>query len=83
MVRSRAPIRYITQSGRAGWAGDDEGSGGEGGDDSCGDGEAGDNGCGDDSSGAGDGSDGGDWMVKAPTALQALWLLEPLALTFQ
>ncbi len=76
MVRSRAPPRYIAQLGRVNWAtsGGDDGCGD--GDDGCGDGEA-------DSSGGSDGSDGGDSVVKAPTALQALWLLELLALTFQ
>ncbi len=66
MVRSRAPIRYIVQSGSVDWAGDGEGGGGEGGGDGWSDGK------GDGGSGGGDDSDGGDAVVKAPTALQVL-----------
>ena len=83
MVRSKAPTRYITQPGVACWAGSGGlGGGGLGGGD-CGAG----GGLGDDSGiGGGLGDDSGagcDSVVKAPTALQALCVLEPLALTFQ
>ncbi len=86
MVRSRAPTIYIAQSGKVGWAEASVGNGG-GGDDGCGgvgDGSGG-GGCsgGSDSSGAEDGLGSGNSVMKAPTALQALWLPEPLALTFQ
>ena len=91
MTRNKAPIRYTIQSGVAGaWAGgggiggSTAGTGGAGGGtgdiaDGCGgigniiDGDAG---------GDTDGAEG-DSVVKAPTALQALWVLELIALTFQ
>lgn len=78
-VRSRPPIRYFTQSGIVGWEG--AGGGGDGGDDSS-DG-AGDGGFGGDDSSGDDDSEGGDSVVKAPIALQALQVSEPPALTFQ
>ena len=62
MVRSRPPIRYITQPGMVGW-GRGEGGGGAGGGAGVGSDLLG----GDDSDGG-----GGDAVVKAPTALQAL-----------
>jgi len=91
MVRDRTPIRYITQLGAiASWAGD--GAGGVGGSDGGGgvgtDGDGGGVG-GIAGSGAGDitggGTDGvgGDSVVKALTALQALLVSELIALTFQ
>ena len=83
MVRSRPPIRYFTQSGIVGWG--DAGGGGGGGDDEDGDGEDedGEDGDGEDDSSGDDDSDGGDSVVKAPMALQALQVLELPALTFQ
>ena len=70
IVRSKAPTRYITQSGVACWAGGGGGLGGGG------------SGTGIEVGGVGS-SAGGDSVVKAPTALQALEVLEPIALTFQ
>ena len=69
MVRSKAPIRYITQSGVTGvWAGDSvAGGGGNGGETGAG----------------GGGGVGAELVTKAPTALQALWVSELTALTFQ
>ena len=74
MVRSRPPTRYFTQSGIVGGdgAGGDGGGGGSGGDNDADDNFAGD-----------DDSEGGVSVVKAPTALQLLWVLDPIALTFQ
>lgn len=123
MVRSRAPIRYITQSGVVGaWAGVAVTGGGNGGGNGCGsgvsmvssigtgawgtagvsdgsgggapngsdvsggvagssaEGIAGDAGCG---VSGGTGGAGGDSVVKAPTALQALRVSELIAATFQ
>jgi hypothetical protein len=94
MTRSKAPRAYINQSGVVGdWAGAG-GSGGSGGSGGVGGtgvgstgGEAGN------SVGAGTTADGdadggaeelwGDSVVKVPTALQALRVLELMALTFQ
>ena len=80
-VRSRPPIRYFTQSGIVGWEG--AGGGGDGGDDSSdGAGFGGDDSFGGDGAGD-DNSDDDDSVVKAPIALQALQVSEPIALTFQ
>ena len=93
MVRDRAPIRYITQPGVIGaWAG--EGTGGVGGSDGGAGGGTDDGGGGGGIGGiAGDGTGditgggtdgvGGDSVVKALTALQALLVSELIALTFQ
>ena len=75
-VRSRAKPRYASQMGKvASTCGEDEG-----GDCVGGVGEA--------DGGGVDEADGGGLVfagsvVKALTALQSLWLVEPLALTFQ
>ena len=93
MVRDRAPIRYITQPGVIGvWAGD--GTGGVGGSDGGAgvgtDGDVGGSGIGGiagrgagDITGGGTDGVGGDSVVKALTALQALLVSELIALTFQ
>ncbi len=91
MVRDRAPIRYITQPGVIGaWAG--EGTGGVGGSDGGAGGGTDDGGgviggiAGDgtgDITGGGTDGVGGDSVVKALTALQALLVSELIALTFQ
>ena len=89
MVSSRVPIRYITQSGVVGvWAGGGVGDGGTGGSTGGGGGvDVGDGtvGNGTDDMTGGSTGDGvmGDSVVKAPTALQALWVLALTALTFQ
>jgi len=90
MVRDRAPIRYITQSGVVGaWAGDGTGGvggsdGGAGGTDGGGGGIGGIAGSGTgDITGGGTVGVGGDSVVKALTALQALLVSELIALTFQ
>ena len=62
IVKSKAPTRYVTQSGVVCWAGDDWGEGGLGG--TLGSGGVGG---GDDTF-----SSGGDSVVKTPTALQVL-----------
>ena len=91
-VRSRPPIRYFTQSGIVGWGdagggrggGDDEDDeDGDGEDEDGGDDSFGGDGDGEDDSSGDDDSDGGDSVVKAPIALQALQVLELPALTFQ
>ena len=94
MVRSKAPIRYITQSGVIGvWSGDSvAGGGGNGGGTGAGvgDGVVGitgrGTGTGDMTAGGtvvGAGGVGAELVAKAPTALQALWVSELMALTFQ
>lgn len=92
MVKSKAPIRYITQSGVIGvWSGDSvAGGGGNGGETGAGggDGIVGiiGSGTGDITAGGtvvGAGGIGAELVAKAPTALQALWVSELMALTFQ
>ena len=97
MVRSRAPIRYIIQSGVIGACagagvgvviGGSTGVGGSCGSGGGTDGVAGSSGIttGGIAGGAGSngsGSVGGDFVVKALTALQALRVLELIAITFQ
>ena len=83
MVRSRAAVRYITQSGRVDgtgiiWGGGGGTGAGDSVADGVGSGVVGSNAI----SGVGGGV-GGSSVVKAPTALQSLWLLALLALTFQ
>ena len=95
MSNKKPPLRYIihfTHSGAVCW---DDGGGG-GGDDADGDGDDDEVGGGDDTDGDGDDDEagsagvdtesdgsGGDSVVKAPTALQALLVSELIALTFQ
>lgn len=90
MIRDKVPIRYITQLGVTGvWAGGGaggDGSGGAGGSTGGAGGGMAGSGTGDISGGVGGGGTdgvGGDSVVKALTALQALWVSELIALIFQ